>query len=152
MLPFLVPQAQAPVPTPLPLPLPDATRTALLEALADGRKAEATYAAVLAKFGPIEPFLGIVNAERRDQEALLNLFRSYKVEIPPNPYQGAPPSTPATLSEACAVGVKLEEASIAMYDRLLSQVREPDVRMVFRQIQEASRSHHLPAFRACANP
>ena len=154
MLPFLVSQAQAPVtaPLPLPLPLPDATRAALLEALADGRKAEATYAAVLAKFGPIEPFLSIVNAERRDQEALLDLFRSHKVEIPPNPYQGAPPSTPATLSEACAVGVKIEEASIAMYDRLLSQIRDQDVCMVFRQIQEASRSQHLPAFRACANP
>jgi len=150
MLPFLLIQVQAPVPAPLPLPLPDATRDALLEALADGRKAEATYAAVLAKFGPVEPFLNIVDAERRDQEALLDLFRAHKVEIPSNPYQRAPPSTPATLPEACATGVKIEEASIAMYDRLLSQIRESDVRMVFRQLQEASRSHHLPAFRACA--
>lgn len=152
MLPFLVPQAQAPVPAPLPLPLPDATRDALLEALADGRKAEATYAAVLAKFGAVEPFLTIVDAERCDRETLLELFRAHKVEIPPDPYRGAPPMTPPTLPEACAVGVKIEEASVAMFDRLLSQVRERDVRMVFRQLQEASRSHHLPAFRACARP
>ncbi len=154
MLPFLLIQvpAPAPVPAPLPLPLPDATRAALLEALADGRKAEATYAAVLAKFGAVESFLSIVDAERRDQEALLDLFRTYNIKIPPNPYQGAPPLAPATLPEACAQGVKLEEASIAMYDRLLSQVRESDVRRVFRQLQEASRSHHLPAFRACARP
>ena len=68
MLPFLVPRAQAPIPAPLPLPLPlplsDATRTALLEALADGRKAVATYAAVLAKFGPVEPFLSTLDKER----------------------------------------------------------------------------------------
>lgn len=158
MLPFLLIQipapapapAPAPVPAPLPLPLPDATRAALLEALADGRKAEATYAAVLATFGAVEPFLSIVDAERCDREALLELFRIHNIEIPPNPYQGAPPRPPATLPEACAMGVKLEEASIAMYDRLLSQVRESDVRRVFRQLQEASRSHHLPAFRACA--
>ncbi len=158
MLPFLVPQVQAPVPAPLPAPLPlplllpDATRTALLEALADGRKAEATYAAVLAKFGPVEPFLSIVDEEHCDQETLLELFRVHQVEIPPNPHEGAPPSTPATLPEACAAGVKIEEASIALYDRLLSQIRESDVRMVFRQLQDASRSHHLPAFRACAKP
>ena len=152
MLPFLVPQAQAPVPAPLPLPLPDATRKALLEALADGRKAEATYAAVLAKFGAVEPFLNIVDAEHRDQETLLDLFRAYKVDIPSNPYMGAPPSPPGTLPEACAIGVKTEEASIAMYDRLLSQVRDDDVCQVFHRLREASYSHHLPAFRACAKP
>jgi hypothetical protein len=152
MLPFLVPQAQAPVPSPLPLPLPDATRDALLEVLADGRKAEATYAAVLARFGPVEPFLSIVEAERCDREVLLDLFRIHNVEIPPNPHQNAPLSAPPTLPEACASGVKIEEAAIAMFDRLLSQIRERDVRMVFRQLQEASRSHHLPAFRACARP
>ena len=152
MLPFLVPQVQAPAPMPPPLPLADATRDALLEALADGRKAEATYAAVLARFGAVEPFLSIVDAEHRDQEALLDLFRVHKIEIPPNPYQGAPPQTPATLPEACAVGVKIEEASIALYDRLLPQVREDDVCTVFHRLQEASRSHHLPAFRACAKP
>lgn len=152
MLPFLLIQIQAPVPAPLPVPLPDATHAALLEALADNRKAEATYAAVLARFGAVEPFLGIVDAERRDQEALLKLFRDHGIELPPNPYQSAPPAPPATLAEACGAGVKLEEASIAMYDRLLSQVREDDVRVVFLQFQEASRSHHLPAFRACASP
>lgn len=152
MLPFLVPQVQAPVPMPPPPPLADATRAALLEALADGRKAEATYAAVLARFGAVQPFLDIVDAERRDQEALLELLRVHKIEIPPNPHQGAPPSAPATLPEACAIGVQIEEASIAMYSRLLSQVREDDVRVVFRRLQEASQSHHLPAFRACAKP
>lgn len=148
MLPFLV--AQAPIPAPLPSPLPDATRDALLEALADGRKAEATYAAVLAKFGAVDPFLTIADMEHRDQEALLELFRAHKVEIPPNPHPGAPPATPATLPEACALGVDIEEASIALYERLLSRVRESDVRMVFSHLQEASRSRHLPAFRACA--
>ena len=152
MLPFLLLQAQAPVPAPLPLPLPNTTRAALLEALADGRKAEATYAAVLARFGAVEPFLGIVEAERRDQAALLRLFRAHQIEVPPNPYQGAPPITPATLPEACALGVNIESATVTLYDRLLSQVREREVRMVFRRLQEASRSHHLPAFRACAGP
>ncbi len=154
MLAFLVLQAQSPLPAPIPAPLPlaDATRAALLEALADGRKAEATYAAVLAKFGAVEPFLSIVDAEHRDQEALADLFRTYKIEMPPNPYQGAPPSTPATLPEACDAGVKIEVASIALYDRLLSQIRESDVRMVFQRLQEAARSQHLPALRACAKP
>lgn len=150
MLPFLVAQAPIPAPVPPPPPLTDATRDALLEALADARKAEAAYAAVLARFGPVEPFLAIADLERRGQEALLDLFRAHQVEIPPNPSQGAPPTIPATLPEACALGVKTEEASIAMYERLLSQVRESDVRMVLSHLQESSRSHHLPAFRACA--
>ena len=155
MLPLLLPpaQTQTPVPAPLPNPLPDGTREALLEALADGRKAEATYAGVLARFGPVEPFLSVVEAERRDQAALLELLRAHTIEVPETPLKTEPPRIPAaTLPEACAEGVKLEEASIALYERLLSKVREPDVREVFRRIQTASRDHHLPAFRRCANP
>lgn len=150
-LPPPPPPTPAPLPAPMPRPLPEATKAALLEALANGRKCDAAYAAVLARFGAVEPFLNIVDAERKDQEALLGLFRDHGVEVPAYVPDPNPPLPPATLQEACALGVKLEEATIAMYDRLLAQVvRESDVRRLFRRMQAASRSHHLPAFQRCA--
>lgn len=42
----------------------------LREALEDERKAEATYMAVIEKFGPIRPFINIVFAENRHAMAV----------------------------------------------------------------------------------
>ena len=47
----------------------------LLHALDDERKAEAAYAAVIAKFGPIQPFSNIIGAEQRHAVALERQLR-----------------------------------------------------------------------------
>lgn len=135
---------------PVRAPLPEASRQALLEALDDERRAEARYRAVLARFGDVRPFSRIAEAEARHQDELLSLCRWHGVAVPPDPWKAHPPAAPDTLEAACAEGVKSEEANLAMYDRLLAAVKEPDLRAAFLRLQAASRDHHLPAFRACA--
>ena len=56
---------------------------------------------------------------------------------------------PAQLKDTYQQGVTAEEKNVAMYDKLLVQVRDyPDLTQVFTHLQFASREHHLPAFRA----
>lgn len=149
MLPFLAPPPIHQT-NPVRASLPEASRRALLEALDDERKAEARYRAVLTRFGDVRPFNRIAEAEARHQDELLTLCRWHGVTVPPDSWKAHPPAAPETLSEACAEGVKSEEANLAMYDRLLPAVKEPDLRATFLRLQAASRDHHLPAFRACA--
>jgi hypothetical protein len=57
--------------------IPDAkTIKALCEALDDEYKARATYRKVIEAFGPIRPFVNIVEAEDRHAKALLALLRA----------------------------------------------------------------------------
>ncbi len=115
----------------IPIPVPEGTKAALLEALAAHRQAEAAYAAVLARFGPVQPFLDTVEAQRRREESLKALFQARGLEVPAAPTEGPAAALPQTLPEACAAGAKREEAIIAMYDRLLSQAHRADVRALF---------------------
>jgi rubrerythrin len=124
------------------------TRRILEEALDDERKAEATYEAVIGRFGPVRPFVNIVEAERRHQTALLNLFRRRNWPEPVNRWKGNV-EPPPTLREACEAAIKGEEENIALYDRLLPSVVDEDAKRVLMSLQEASRERHLPAFRHC---
>ncbi|WP_304053272.1 hypothetical protein [Nitrosomonas communis] len=38
-----------------------------------------------------------------------------------------------------------------MYDRLLSTTRNPDIITVLRNLQQASKERHLPAFQQCVS-
>lgn len=131
--------------------LDEKTRQALLEALADERRAQAVYRAVLNKFGEVRPFVNIVEAERRHEAMLLPLFEKYALEIPQNEFDAAKTQeVPATLAEACRAAIKGEEENIALYDKFFGFVKEPDIRQVFRYLQSASKDNHLPAFTRCA--
>jgi rhodanese-related sulfurtransferase len=129
--------------------LDERTRQALVSALEDERRAYATYEAVLAKFPNARPFSNIVAAEKRHESFLLSLFSKYNVTVPKNEFDPAKLDVPTMLTEACAAGVDAEKANIALYDELLSFVRESDIREVFVQLQSASRDNHLPAFTRC---
>jgi hypothetical protein len=52
---------------------------ALLEALDDQHKAQATYAQVLADFGDVPPFAKIIEAEERHIDALTRLMHRYEL-------------------------------------------------------------------------
>lgn len=130
-------------------PLDEASRTAILRALADERAAEARYEAIEQSLGPVMPFRPIVRAERRHAWALEQLF-AMRDESAPASSNASPPAKPATLRDACAVGVASERANIALYDELLRTNLPPDVRCVFEHLQAASRERHLPAFERCA--
>jgi rubrerythrin len=124
---------------------------ALLIALDDEYKAEATYEAVLAKFGNARPFSNIINAEIRHSKAAKAELDRLGVSYPTvNPYKGKI-AAPASLLEACKIGITAEEENIALYDRILPTIKDQQVRTVLSNLQAASRDRHLPAFRRCVD-
>lgn len=118
---------------------------ALGAALQDERRAQAFYASVVAEHGRVRPFANIVQAEERHAAAVAALMDRHGVAAPPADLAGLPP-VPATLRECSAAAAGLERGNIAMYDRLLRQVQEPDIRAAFENLRSASRDNHLPAF------
>lgn len=120
----------------------------LLDALDDERKAEATYAAVIDKFGPVRPFSNIIEAEQRHAAALERQLRRLGLTVPPNPWTGSV-TAPATLAQACESAVQGELENIALYDRLIPMIDDLSARQVMENLQAASRERHLPAFRRC---
>ena len=123
-------------------------QTILLDALEDEYKAEATYAAVIARFGDVRPFCNIVAAERRHSEAIGRQLRRLGHAVPANRWIGKI-EAPASLADACAAAIRGEIENIALYDRVLPAIQDPQVRDVFGNLQRASRENHLPAFRRC---
>jgi hypothetical protein len=65
------------------------------DALDDEYKAEATYDAVIARFGPVRPFINIVEAERRHARALIRQCERLGIVPRPNRWAGKI-SAPAT--------------------------------------------------------
>lgn len=125
-------------------PLADVLR----EALIDEHKAIASYQKVIDAFGPVRPFVNIVEAEQTHVNALLPLFERYGVPLPEDT-STTQLLAPASILEACRIAVEAEKANVAMYERLLSATEAPDVRAVLLRLQEASRDRHLPAFERC---
>jgi hypothetical protein len=74
-------------------------RTILDEALEDERKAEATYAAVLTKFGEVRPFSNIIDAERRHSSAIERQMARLGFPIPPWMSEEQPARTAAVISD-----------------------------------------------------
>ncbi|MFM2279203.1 MAG: hypothetical protein RLZZ444_1434 [Pseudomonadota bacterium] len=120
----------------------------LLEALDDERKAEATYGAVIEKFGEVRPFINIIEAERRHSAAIERQMTRLGFAIPANQWQSRG-MAPDTLAEACRMAIEAEVENIALYDRLLPAIADDSVRHVLQNLQDASRDNHLPAFRRC---
>ena len=120
----------------------------LLDALEDERKAEATYAAVIEKFGPVRPFSNINEAEQRHAAALERQLARLGIDVPPNAWTGKV-TAPASLAQACESAVQGEVENIALYDRLIPMIEDPAARQVMENLQAASRERHLPAFKRC---
>jgi len=129
--------------------MPDSLRTALEEALDHEHLAEATYQAAIAAFGPVPPFVEIVEAERRHADILLSLFERHGFDPPPNQWRGQV-DKPADLRAACQAASRIEQAGTELYQRLLAATKEPDALDAFTQLHAESQSKHLPAFESCA--
>ena len=125
-------------------------KQALLEALADERRARATYKAVIEKFDNPRPFSNIEKAEARHESFLLELFAKYGFDVPENQFSGKTIDMSSTVTENCARAIEGEKANIAMYDRLLMTVSEADVKDTFIYLRSASKDNHLPAFERCS--
>jgi hypothetical protein len=138
------------VPRQTTLSLNTETQQALLAAVDDERKARAFYAAVMKKHGDIRPLSNIILAEERHAAALLALCRKYGVAVPEDRWASEKFDVPDRLSDVCALAAQAERDNVAIYDRLLGSVREPDIRQVMERLRAASLENHLPAFERCA--
>ncbi|MDK2042260.1 ferritin-like domain-containing protein [Aliarcobacter butzleri] len=128
-----------------PIPI----RTQILRiAVYDEFKAYETYSKIIEKFGLVQPFVNIKEAEAIHYSALIQLMQKYNIEVPFNNW-ATKVEIPNTLIECCEMGVAAEINNIAMYNNLLSYAIDADVRDVIFRLQAASYNNHLPAFRNC---
>jgi hypothetical protein len=118
----------------------------LLDALDDERRAEANYAAVIEKFGPVRPFSNIISAEHRHAMAIERQLTRLGYDVPENEWEGKG-EAPASIALACEQAINGEIDNIELFDRLIPQVIDPTVRQVLQNLQDASRENHLPAFK-----
>jgi len=134
--------AAAPVPA-------EGDAVALRAALDDEYRAEATYAAVIAAFGEVRPFINIIEAERRHAgQVKVQMDRLGLKYEAANPHLGTL-TAPVSVLAACEQGVTAEIENIALYDRLLPTIRDQEVKDTLTRLQWASRERHLPAFKRC---
>lgn len=130
--------------------LDEQTQQALLDALQDEYKAQATYQKVMDQFGEIRPFANIIKAEEQHIEELLPLFEKYGVAVPENDWYAKIPEF-ESVQAACEAGVEAEIENAKMYDEFFSFVQEADIIEVFTNLRDASQDKHLPAFERCAD-
>ncbi len=122
---------------------------ALVEALNDEYKARATYQYVINTFGPVRPFVNIVEAESKHIGALVDLFHKYKIPVPQDTWEQRI-NKPESIEAACKAAVAAEIENAEMYNRLLKETIDyPDIQRVMRNLQRASAENHLPAFQRC---
>jgi hypothetical protein len=134
--------------------LPDEVKEAVLEALMgpEGEYAAyATYAAILEKYGEVNPFANIMESEARHIESLKRILDRYGVPYPSENLCIGMIEAPDSLAEAAQAGVDTEIANVALYEQQLEAVGEyPDILKVFLNLQSASQEKHLPAFQRAA--
>ena len=121
----------------------------LTEFLIDEHKALATYESIMSDFGATQPFASIARAEEQHIAALERLFSRYDVTLPQIPTFDIPSF--GSPEEAAAAAVQAEIDNAALYDRLLSEIDNPDVVQVAGNLRDASLYKHLPAFEAAAD-
>lgn len=121
---------------------------ALRIAIYDEFRAWSLYGAVLARFGRVEPFVHIREAEVRHIQALTPLFYKYGVPLPENDW-ALKLAVPKSVLDCCVLGVEGEIANYLMYQHLLACIHLPDARRVFTTLGAVSINHHLPAFQRC---
>lgn len=131
-------------------------KDAVLAAFDDEYKAESLYKAILTKHGDVRPFSNIINAERHHSDMLIDLLKTYNQAVPPNPYENGIKSklqAPATLLEACQIGVVAEIENVALYDDTLlpAVANYSDITEVMVRLRDASEDRHLPAFQRCVS-
>lgn len=120
----------------------------LLLALNDEYLALAIYEQVNKDFDSPRPFINIQQAEARHAERLKQIFETYKIPVPENPWMGNAPKF-KSVAEACEAGVEGEIINIDLYKKLFKSTPREDILTVYKALQRASEENHLPAFKRC---
>lgn len=142
MIPILVPALVQSMQS-----LDPASLEALKAVLEDERRAAAFYQAVLNVHSGQRPFVNVIEAEGRHQEALIQQFERFGLEVPVNPWAKNPMVFKGTLAAAVEQAIQAEEANVALYDRWMKVLKDQELRTVFERLRWASQERHLPAFR-----
>ncbi|MDH3493286.1 MAG: DUF2202 domain-containing protein [Acidobacteriota bacterium] len=122
----------------------------LLLALNDEYLATAIYKGVNEKFDDPRPFANIVRAEERHATMLKDLFETYKIPVPDNPWLENAPAFDSVMA-ACEAGVEAEIVNKELYDKVLKSTPRDDILFVYKNLQRASEENHKPAFERCAS-
>lgn len=126
----------------------EALRTALEEALDSEYRAEATFEAAIAAFGPVEPFVGVVELARRNADDLLRLFERHGLEPPANRWRGKI-AKPADVTGACQSARAAAQDAAWCYDRLIDRIEAEDARAVIQRLRDSARAMDLPMLEDC---
>jgi hypothetical protein len=111
--------------------------------------AAAAYAAVIAKYGKVQPYVNIRAAERRHIAALTRQLERYGFEVPANPYMKKIPA-PDSLKAAAQAWATGEVDNVKMYDDLIARASDPQLIRVLTNLRRSSLESHLPMFEAAA--
>ncbi len=122
--------------------LSEASVKTLDEAIQEEYLARATYQAILDKFGQELPFVNIVRSEGQHIAALSRQYTTHGLAVPADSWVGKV-TAPATIKDAFTAAIQLEKDDAALYDKLMTQVTEPELTRVFTQLQSASLNMHL---------
>jgi hypothetical protein len=107
----------------------------------------ALYAKTVQKFGKVQPYSRLLEAEVKQRSAVQKLLRKYGVTYGDNPYLKKA-KTPASLKQAAGYGIQLAEGNLRLYDKLLPEVAEyPDITRLFQKMQAETRDLHLSLLR-----
>jgi hypothetical protein len=111
--------------------------------------AAASYLAVLDKYGSVEPYQTIYQAELRHIDALIRQLERLGEEVPENSYLGkiTAPEDLVSAAEAWAIG---EVLNVELYDQLISKTQNANLLNVLGNLRIASLESHLPAFELAA--
>jgi len=111
--------------------------------------AAASYLAVLDKYGSVEPYQTIYQAELRHIDALIRQLERLGEDVPENPYLGqiTAPDDLVAAAEAWAIG---EVLNVELYDLLISKTDNASLLKVLGNLRSASLDSHLPAFELAA--
>jgi hypothetical protein len=122
-------------------------KNALIAAIHEEYRARAIYQKVIDKFGPVEPFNSIVNAEGTHIKALEILFKKYGIPVPEDDWADKVQEF-ESISIACKSSIKEELENENSYVDIIPFVENKDILAVFDVLQYGS-SRHLRAFQMC---
>ena len=111
--------------------------------------AAASYAAVLDKYGQVEPYATIYQAELKHVDALIKQLDRAGIVAPANPYMGKI-EAPAELTTAAQAWAEGEILNVEMYDVLIAQSSDSNLTKVLNNLRSASLDSHLPLFELAA--
>lgn len=111
--------------------------------------AAASYEAVLNKYGTVEPYATIYQAELRHIDALIRQLEKAGVAVPANPYTGKI-TAPGDLTTAAKAWAEGEILNVELYDDLIKRTTNENLLKVLGNLRSASLDSHLPAFELAA--